>query len=41
VRAAKEIDERVASEVNKAKLILDDLDPTDLLASPYLISAIY
>jgi len=41
VRPAKEIDERVAYEVNKAKLILDDLDPANLLASSYLVSAIY
>jgi murein DD-endopeptidase MepM/ murein hydrolase activator NlpD len=41
VPPAKEIDARVAYEVNKAKLILDDFDPADLLASPYLVSAIY
>lgn len=41
VQPTPEIDQRVAYEVNKAKLILDDLNTKDFLASPYLTSAIY
>lgn len=36
-----EIEARVADEVAKAKGILDDLTADNLLASPYLVSAIY
>lgn len=36
-----EVDARVADEVVKASRILEDLNTTNLLASPYLVSAIY
>ena len=41
VQPAPEIDARVADEVAKARQILEDLSTENLLASPYLVSAIY
>ncbi len=41
VQPSADIDERVASEVAKAKQILDNLGANNYLASPYLVSAIY
>lgn len=41
VRPEPELDRRVEFEVAKAALILDNLDATNLFASPYLVSAIY
>jgi murein DD-endopeptidase MepM/ murein hydrolase activator NlpD len=41
VLPSPEIDARVADEVAKAKEILGDLNSTNVLASPYLVSAIY
>jgi len=41
VRPAPEIDARVASEVAKAKQVLDEMNPDNLFTSPYLVSAIY
>jgi murein DD-endopeptidase MepM/ murein hydrolase activator NlpD len=36
-----EVDARVADEVDKAKTILSDLNAGNVLASPYLVSAVY
>jgi murein DD-endopeptidase MepM/ murein hydrolase activator NlpD len=41
VQAAPEIDARVASEVAKARQILNDLSAENFLDSPYLVSALY
>ena len=41
VKPTPEIDAQVADEVAKAKRILDTLNTDNLLASPYLVSAIY
>ena len=41
VSPTPEIDAQVADEVAKAARILDDLNADNLLASPYLVSAIY
>src|ERR1700723_1459835 len=41
VHPTPEIEAQVAEEVAKARRILDDLDTDNLLASPYLVSAIY
>jgi murein DD-endopeptidase MepM/ murein hydrolase activator NlpD len=41
VQPTPEIDARVADEVAKAKQILENLNTNNLLASPYLVSAIY
>lgn len=41
VQPAPDIEARVAGEVAKAKQILENLNTDNLLASPYLVSAIY
>lgn len=41
VQPTPEIEAQVADEVAKARQILDDLNTDNLLASPYLVSAIY
>lgn len=41
VQPTPEIDARVAEEARKARKILDDLNTSNLLSSPYLVSAIY
>jgi len=41
VQPTPEIETQVAEEVAKARRILDDLNTDNLLASPYLVSAIY
>ena len=41
VHPTPEIEAQVAEEVAKARRILDDLNTDNLLASPYLVSAIY
>ena len=41
VQPAPEIEAQVAEEVAKVRRILDDLNADNLLASPYLVSAIY
>lgn len=41
MQPAPEIEAQVAGEVAKARRILDDLNAENLLASPYLVSAIY
>jgi murein DD-endopeptidase MepM/ murein hydrolase activator NlpD len=41
VQPAPEIEAQVTGEVAKSRSILEDLNPDNLLASPYLVSAIY
>jgi len=41
VQPAPEIETQVAEEVAKVRRILDDLNTDNLLASPYMVSAIY
>lgn len=41
VQPSPEIEERIADEVAQAERILHQLDATNFLASPYLVSAIY
>ena len=41
VTPSPEVDARVADEVAKAKRVLDDLTASNVLASPYLVSAFY
>jgi murein DD-endopeptidase MepM/ murein hydrolase activator NlpD len=41
VQPSPEIEEKVAQEVEKARRILDTLDTANLLASPYLVEAMY